>query len=240
MKVFLINLDQDRDRRIAAEAQLNRLGVSFERIPAVYGKSLPKAQQDAAVSRFRWWCAMGRPIELGELGCALSHRKIYELMVDQSLPAVCVLEDDVLLAEAFPKQVAFVESQLDLTQPQVVLLSNHTKTSGPDGTLQPCRDDTCAEGYILTLPAAQNLLRINTPIKTPFDHWGRWVRYGILQLYHAFPTVCSQDHASFTSHVDISPLQNAIKNSLLFRYTHKFKRLIGLTLDRLLSWNDGL
>lgn len=40
MTVYLINLDQDQNRRLAAEAQLNRLAVSFQRIPAVYGKSL--------------------------------------------------------------------------------------------------------------------------------------------------------------------------------------------------------
>lgn len=177
----------------------------------------------------------GRPIELGELGCALSHRKIYELMVEKLLPVACILEDDVLLADAFPKQLAFAESRLDTTQPQVILLSNHTKATGPDGTLQPARDDRCTEGYLITLPAARNLLKVNVPLKTPYDHWGRWVRYGIIQLYHAFPTVCSQDHTSFVSHVDISPLQSAIKNSRLFRYTHKLKRLIGLTLDRLLS-----
>lgn len=234
MTVYLINLDQDQKRRLAAEAQLNRLAVPFQRIPAVYGKALPIEEQTASVNRFRWWCAMGRPIELGELGCALSHKKIYEMMIAQALPVACILEDDVLLADAFPQQLTFVESRIDPTQPQVVLLSNHTKAVGKNGTLQPARTDTCTEGYIITLPAARNLLKYNFPLKTPCDHWGRWVRYRIIQLYHAFPTVCTQDYDSFVSHIDISPLQNALKNSRLRRYTHKFKRLIGLTLDRLL------
>ena len=61
MKVFLVNLDKNPERLAAADAQLRKLGVEYERFPAVYGADLPKAEKRQAVNRFRWWCAVGRP-----------------------------------------------------------------------------------------------------------------------------------------------------------------------------------
>lgn len=234
MQLFVINLDADTARFRAAETQLKRAGLPFCRFPAVDGGALPPAVRAAAVNPFRWWCAMGRPAEPGEVGCALSHRRVYERMVAEAIPVACVLEDDVVLAADFPGQLQLAAHFPDLTRPQVVLLSNHSREEGPAGTVQPSRGDTCAEGYVLTLPAARNLLRVNTPLQRPYDHWRRWVQRGVIELYHAFPAVCSQNHADFHSHVDVSPLTRALRDSLLFRIRHKVKRLIGLTLDRLL------
>lgn len=234
MQIFLINLDADGARRQSAEAQLARVSLAACRISAVDGRSLSASQRAAAVNRFRWWCTMGRPAEPGEVGCALSHRRVYERMVAEAIPVACVLEDDVVLAADFPGQLQLAAHFPDLTRPQVVLLSNHSRERGPAGTVQPSRGDTCAEGYVLTLPAARNLLRVNTPLQRPYDHWRRWVQRGVIELFHAFPSVCSQNHADFHSHVDISSLKTALRSSLFFRIRHKAKRLIGLTLDRLL------
>ena len=80
MKVFLINLDRDQERLKAADAQLKALGVEYEWIPAVYGKSLSQEEKQRKVNRFRWWCAVGRSMTDGELGCALSHAAVYRWM----------------------------------------------------------------------------------------------------------------------------------------------------------------
>ena len=127
MKVFLINLDVDKKRLAVADAQLRQLGVEYERIPAVYGKALSEAERRVAVNRFRWWCAIGRPILPGEIGCALSHYHIYRRLIDESIPYACILEDDVVLEREFKDQLAFVESRLSPKDPDVILLSNHTK-----------------------------------------------------------------------------------------------------------------
>ena len=60
MKVYLINLDSETERLAAADAQLKRLGVEYERFPAVRGSALTKGERDVAVNGFRWWCAVGR------------------------------------------------------------------------------------------------------------------------------------------------------------------------------------
>ena len=73
MKVFVINLDKDKDRMASIDAQLKGLGVQYERISGVYAKNLPGQERKCFVNNFRWWCAVGRPISPAEIGCAMSH-----------------------------------------------------------------------------------------------------------------------------------------------------------------------
>lgn len=234
MKLFLINLDACEERLAAADGQLRRLGVAYERFPAVYGAALSPEARRRAVDRFRWWCAVGRPVRNGEIGCALSHYAIYRRMAEEGMAFACVLEDDVVLDARFPEQLARVERWLDASAPQVVLLSNHTREWGEAWEFRPAAADMYTEGYVLTLPAARALLRANLPMQTPCDHWGRWVRRGVIQLYHAFPTVCSQDQRAFVSGTVSPDAYNVRRLSRGARLFHDARRAVGKAVDNLL------
>lgn len=230
MKVYLINLDRDKERMAAADAQLVNLGVSYERISAIYGKSLPQASIINAVDRFRWWCAIGRPVRLGEIGCAMSHYSIYRRITE---PA-CILEDDVILSNDFPSVLQRVEKFVNPSSSQVVLLSNHTKLKCKGANIVRSVSDMYTEGYVITPPAARALLKANWPLQRPCDHWGAWVGRGIIELYHAFPTVCSQNQMQYESSVS-SGCEFNVRNLKIIQFiVHKCARIIGKVLDRIL------
>lgn len=228
MKVFVLNLDRDKERLEAVDKQLRRLGVEYERITAVYGKSLSAAEKNSKINRFRWWCAVGRPYMPGEVGCALSHFKAWE----SCETAVCVLEDDVILALEFPAVLERVGKWISPAKPQVVLLSNHSGETGKG----VCRSsgDMYAEGYVINLAAIKALRACNDPLQTPCDWWGRWARRGVIELYHAFPTVCSQNQSQYESGTVQPGCLRVSELSLLAFAWHKLKRLIGKVLDRIL------
>lgn len=125
MVAFLINLDKNPERLAAADAQLRGLGVDYERFPAVYGKALSREERRRKVRRFRSWCAMGRRLMDGEIGCALSHCGVYQEIVRRGLPCAAVLEDDCKLSPVLPEALREVEEWVDPTRPQVVLLTHH-------------------------------------------------------------------------------------------------------------------
>ena len=233
MNVYVINMDRDQNRMQAVSRQLDEIGVSYSRFGAIDAKRLPQRELDGALNSFRWWCAVGRSCRIGEIGCALSHYGIYRQMVDRP---VCVLEDDVLLDGRFNAVLGHVEKFVDVEKSQVVLLSNHSKTCYyNDGfSIVPARSDMYAEGYVITPKAAQALLKANFPMQCPCDWWGRWVSRGLIELYHAFPTVCSQDQSQYESGTVDSNAFNVENLSLPRSCLHKFLRLIGKTLDRLL------
>ncbi len=235
MKVFLINLDKNPDRLAAADAQLKRLGVEYERFPAVYGKALPEEEKRRAVNRFRWWCAVGRTIRDGEIGCALSHYAIYRRMVEERIPMACVLEDDVLLEDAFPDQLRRVEAWVRPGEPQVVLLSNHTgKNVERAQGIYPTQSDIRTEGYVLTRTAAIALLKANLPLKVPCDFWGRWVSMHILALYHAHPRCCTQNCTQFLSDIGTTGIEVPQEHrTFLKRIIYVVCRGTGKALDSL-------
>ena len=236
MNVYVINMDRDRDRMQAVGRQLERLGVSYSRFSAVDAKKLDRSELNGAVNRFRWWCAVGRPVRIGEIGCAMSHYAIYKKMQQDNLKVACVLEDDVILDERFNAVLEFAERNIDASMPQVFLLSNHTGVidNNEDCHIVACKKDMYAEGYVITAPAAKALLGANLPMQTPCDWWGRWVKQGIIELYHVFPTVCRQDQTQYVSGT-VDPNSFDIKNLSVLRFClHKFLRLIGKFFDIIL------
>ena len=243
MKTFLINLDKEQARLAHMTTQLARLGIDFERIPAVYGKELPLKKRNQSVNPFRWWCAMGRSIALAEIGCALSHFSIYQRMIDEDIPMACILEDDITISSKFKECVARVEAELDVTKSQVVLLSGHTQMYSNlnhevDFELRQSKFGTCADGYCVTQKAAKVLLEQNLPLIVPCDTWERWVRQGKIHLFHMLPSVCQQNQAQFGSSTSEGRVD--VKSLPLHKWViHKSKRVIGKIVDTLLQEVTG-
>lgn len=99
MKIFVINLEKDKDR---IEYMVNSFSQfnfnNWERIDAVYGKYLPDLEK------------YGKILNPSQLGCYLSHMKTYQKILDQNLDYGVILEDDVTLTEWFPKLEEIISS----------------------------------------------------------------------------------------------------------------------------------
>lgn len=105
MKIFVINLERRTDRRVFMEQQLQKLGLEAEFIHAVDGAHLSEEEQ-ALYDEPTAVAFNGRPFALGEIGCTLSHRVIYERMVREKIPQALILEDDVSLSEDVSRIIA--------------------------------------------------------------------------------------------------------------------------------------
>ena len=75
----VINMDRDYDRMQAVGKQLESLGIIYNRFSAADAKRLDQSELKGAVNRFRWWCSVGLPVRIGEIGCAMSHYVIYKI-----------------------------------------------------------------------------------------------------------------------------------------------------------------
>ena len=251
MRVYLLNLDKDVDRLMAADRRLQSLGIKYERISAICGKDLSPAEKRAKVSYFRWWCTVGIPPRDGEIGCAISHLTVYQRLVESGDKCVCVLEDDIVLDSRFPAILKFAELNISCVRPQVFLLSNHSDFYENTGNgdricgyksaknrlpeVKRTSGDAFTEGYVLNVPAAKALLRQQTPIKIFADAWRRWAKIGAIELYHILPTVCSQDKSSFVSSTILHDKSlDVSKMSWQCWFWHKFKRCIGCAIDNML------
>jgi glycosyl transferase family 25 len=106
LPVFVINLDRSPARLATMVAQLDRLGVPFERISASDGRNLSPEDADRnppSVGR--------RPLSPGEIGCFGSHRRFWSIVVERNLTAAVVLEDDVILDDRFVEALAGIAAR---------------------------------------------------------------------------------------------------------------------------------
>ena len=82
MDIYLINLDRSPERLAFMRQQL--AGLDFIRFPAVDGSSM----RDGIESH----------LSDGEIGCLLSHRGVWQKLIESGKPFACVLEDDAELS----------------------------------------------------------------------------------------------------------------------------------------------
>ena len=230
MTAFLINLDRHPDRLATAQTRLSQAGVEAMRMPAVDGSTLSPAARCAAVSRFHALLARGRLYTPGQIGCTLSHHAVYRRMIDENIPAALVFEDDVLLSPAFPAALTAANAFLDTDRRQVFLFSDGTQTplSGDGNAFVRARNGDCSEAYLITLPAARELLRVNSPMVVMLDSWTRFAARGHIELYRATPATATQDHA-FQS---VVPVHGRPSNGFL-RILWNIARLVEKPLDAL-------
>lgn len=94
----MINLERREERRRKMESSLKEIGLEVTPFAAVDGKLLTEEKlKELNIQLLPDFIDPynKRVMTLGEIGCFLSHYKIWERMVDEGLEEVLVLEDDI-------------------------------------------------------------------------------------------------------------------------------------------------
>lgn len=161
--VWLINLDSNPERYKSATEQLNNVGLQAERFSAIYGKHLQPdaiaACYDAKLNRQKF----RRPLSAGEIGCYLSHRTLWQRMVDEQIPLALILEDDI---DIEPEFVTVLQKISQLKNWDMIKLADDRDGKGAqklalgDGyeLVNFAKVPNCTTGYALTLQGAKKLL----------------------------------------------------------------------------------
>lgn len=96
--VFIISLKDETARREAIAEHLKERGFTYEFFDAVDGRPMNVlAHPDYDGKRRR--ATHGRDLKPGELGCFLSHRAIYQKIIDDNLDYAFIIEDDARFDE---------------------------------------------------------------------------------------------------------------------------------------------
>lgn len=218
MKIYVINLDRNPERMDFMRGQLERLGLAFERFPAVYGKALSDDERKSGFSPIRSFIASKKRMSDAEIGVAMSHVGCYRRLLATDEPAALVFEDDVRLRDGFPDALARVGKFLDPAKPQVVVFSGYgveNAESLPE-EIRAEKSIWCADAYCVTRAAAELLLEANDPVITVADSFKRWHRRFGLELYRALPATVRQDDVTFASENTVLPKSNWLVRNLMW------------------------
>ena len=95
MHAYVINLARSTDRRAHITAELQRVGLDFEFISAVDGRTLDLSDSTLIDPSLVSRCVF----PAGTVGCALSHFHVYQKILEDGRDTALVLEDDVILPD---------------------------------------------------------------------------------------------------------------------------------------------
>lgn len=198
MDVYVVNLDARTDRLQHISNELHRVGVPFQRVPAVDAQNAP--QINALADRGPG--LSGHVISNGALACLLSHRITWQMLLDSDAPYCAVLEDDVLLAESFaafmtpdwiPADAAVVKLETFLNRTHIDA-NMHIRLAGHD----ICRlrgRHVGGAAYIVSRNAAESLLERSAPGVDAADEILFNPEYGwfsAAKVYQAVPAIAVQ------------------------------------------------
>ena len=208
MKTYIINLERCAERKEYMSKLLDKYPCIKDRqfIKAVDGSTISDSHFDScqaeALRRY------GRHIKKGEIGCALSHRKCYEMLLESGDDHALILEDDIVFLRN-PEEMSRVmeEAEREMARcddglPKVVLLHGDywwlTEIGKHDfASFKKVYDAVGTLGYMINRSAARSLLA--NPAKTTLaDDWSH-VRACGVELCAVCPHVIDHNWSDFES-----------------------------------------
>ena len=208
LPLVFINLDKDSERRTRIEGQLAHLGLPGERLPAVWWKHLPPAEQSLLYSAERNHGLYYQPLVDGEKGCYASHIQAWRQLLASDAPALVVLEDDVRLTPQFADVVNAIAA---LQEPwdMVKLLGRDREKVRSQRPLVPgtalvdySRVPSMTAGYVVSRAGAAKLLAHRQPFGRPIDVDLRfWWECDQLRILGVSPSAIALDDTSEVSSI---------------------------------------
>lgn len=232
LPVFIINLMDSSDRREFMKTQCENLGVSPVFIDAVYGKDLTNSDIEKHYNQKEAKQLFGRDLLLGEIGCALSHKKVYQKIADENIPYAVILEDDALIKNGF---IEVIKLTLDSDVNWELVLLGHHKNAfkgicSPLSVWEKAYLDSVytlnrladfgfgTYGYIISNKGANKLLSDIKNISRPIDHYT--CDSNIINVYAIFPIVVEVNY-DFDNIIDNRKTRTIEKNKIHIKFLKK-------------------
>jgi len=105
--IWVVNLDKSVGRWEKCGEEFGKQNIAIERFPATLGKAMTDEElQENVTFGGRYFCTPGM------IGCFMSHLRIWKKVESEKLPAVVVLEDDVVLYPNFSERLQTLIKEL--------------------------------------------------------------------------------------------------------------------------------
>lgn len=208
--IFIISL-KDSTRRKEISARLNSLELDFQFVDAVYGKELTQEQlKQIDFEYYPQKYAAKKPLTLGEIGCALSHIKMYEHIVANNIPEAIILEDDAIVSLYFKQILKDVLRKVPARREIIFfdhgkakvfpIMRNLVERYRLARYLKPSKNSKRSiirtTAYLITQDGAKKLLKFAYPVRLPSDFLTGLLQMTDIQAYGVEPACVFGGHIS--------------------------------------------
>ena len=243
VNIFVISLKRSKDRRILIKKELDDLDMPFSFFNAINGKLLkPSFQKKMMALRFKAYRnkenLKGKiKVRHGEVGCALSHIKIYSHIVKKNIPLTLILEYDSEINENLKKIIedplllefaggGFEVLNLGCIRRKGIYMPilrflGRRKIHNNQTIGKPARVIPGTSSYLLTLNGAKKLLEAAMPLRYGADQLLANAEYFDIALYATKTPIVAQKR--FLG----STIQAGAKKKAVRKRKSFYKKIVG-------------
>ncbi len=231
VKAYIISFKEDEERRALLVERFSNTGLEIVFVDAVRGSALDE-QEKAPFRQNRRQLKSPYILKDNVVGCALSHYKAWQMLIDSGDGYGFVFEDDAMplsdnIATALTR-LTDMAGQLDivsLANRRPKLKREKVATCTEDTALYALRgNDIGAEAYFINSDAAQRLLNHHNRYEYEVDflihHW--WMHD--CQILHLMPPLFAEDGRS--SSIGYTETATWEKDSLMHKVSRRAFRLM--------------
>lgn len=218
---FVICLDREVKRRQLIQEHLHSHNIAFTFSNAVDGRTLTYDEKGKYYSESSSIKMRGRPLAAGEIGCYLSHSRIWEKIISENINKSIIIESDALFTHEAVKVINAVDNKH--SNWELIMLHyrdcypafmGRLKLTTKSKLVRFSNKSSCATAYMVTLQGAKKLIKQAYPIQLPVDDYmtGGYINKNIT-TYAVYPkTVNITDDALETSTIreDLFPMMKKL------------------------------
>ncbi len=194
-KVFVINMEKDKNRLNNITEKCNKFNISFERFNGVDPLELKKKDYDNDVSLFGKSFA-----SFSMIGCGLSHLYLWRKIVNENIEKSLIFEDDVIIKDDFYNVLHNTYKELPEKWNILYLTTTFLQNINKNFIIS-------TSGYIITLQGAKDLLKyFNNKIHYHVD-----VSILFLNLIYDLKIYTTTKYIVYQKFIDIQDNSNNIK-----------------------------
>ena len=231
--VYIINLKKDEERKKNILREIKEQNIkNYELIAAVDGNNLTEEELNLLTYKNKKsinpWNTKMSP---SQIGCALSHIKIYRKLIKSNYDFALILEDDAYFLKDLKDRLQnFIIKNLKYKK-QILLLSELKEfISKPldkfnDYEVVNVTNAFFTHSYFINKKAAESIIKFNYPVKTIADNFVLFHIYCKIKITGLNPFLLGQDTKKFkTSITDFT--NNNKKIFLIRKLIYKMKNKI--------------
>ena len=164
--------------------EFNKKNIAFRFFDAIMANKMSKEELDAKSIKDTF-------LSPSEIGCALSHCGVYDVFLKSDEKSIMICEDDIYFTKYFnyDSLLKIKEFLEETNEPRLVVLQKsiyHHKRIGSvreNINLYSTRNAFCTHGYMINRTAAENIKKLQTPVKFEIDAFKFYYWLNACKLY---------------------------------------------------------
>lgn len=201
MKIFIISLEKEHQRRVHIIEQFDQEDLCFEFFNAITPHTIEQGKNQLGLNN------KVTELHQNEVACLLSHAILWKKAVDENLDYITIFEDDIYLgnnAKDFlqdtkwiPKDCKLIKLETFYKKAGIELWGKHYPLNDGRKLLSLATVHMGAGGYIISKQVAKELLTLLMESQKiiPVDHivFREYPIHKNVKVYQMTPALCIQD-----------------------------------------------